>query len=211
MTAQIKVEGMTQGKATNLVSESLLSWAKDVRYVDGLQSLLQEALEQLLSRTHSTSTLEKGSWYASLLLYALVIVVPRGRSLGMQVLGLNFEDSQKHQPKRLPFAASLVALILGTGLIDWWATNRSQNEHTRVEQLRGNDRRRLHDLLRQQMLERANSTLSNAVPSSAQSTITPTSHFPLRGLDHFRRIVKVRLKIMHCYYLRIQGVDSHFL
>ncbi len=174
----------------HLVTESLLSWAKDVRYVRRIQSLLADAVEPHFSGI----VVSKGTWYTSYLLYVLLIVTRKGRTLGMQATGLQFAESRR-------VVDALLAIGISTWALDCWAMtgDRQSQRLSEAEGLRGSNRRRRHELLRQQMLQRA---------SSSQSTVThsnPSPHSSCNELSYWdrmamnvRTLIKVGLHI-HTY------------
>ena len=168
----------------HLITESLLSWAKDVRYVQSIQSLLASAAEPHFSR----SLVANGSWYASYLLYVLLIVARTGRTLGMQAAGLHFVDTGR----RL-ILSTLVVLGVTTWVLDWWATVQDRQIESQSEGLRGSDRQRRHQALRQEMLQRAST-------GSSQSTIIHSnlSSKNLRRSLHDRIMSLLRTSIKVC-------------
>ena len=164
MTDTNNETAITSGDDDHLVTESLLSWAKDVRYVQEIQSMLVQAAEPLLSGSSiAPSVLSKGAWFTSYLLYIMIVVGHKGRTLGMQTTGLRFFAENNHSGSSLSkrrIWGTLVALGLGTWVLDWWATKVDRESDMQSEGLRGSDRRRRHELLRQQMLHRSNSSCS---------------------------------------------------
>lgn len=149
----------------NLVTESLLSWAKDVRYVRAIQSLLAQASEPLLSHQLAPSTLTKGTWYTSYLLYVMIMMSCHGRTLGMKATGMEFATS-KTNSSRHGLIGALLALGATTWALDYWASKNDRQAESQSEGLRGNERQRRHELLRQQMLQRATSSQSTEVHSN---------------------------------------------
>lgn len=140
----------------SLVTESLLSLAKDARYVRSIQQLLEEAAEPLLSNSLVPSVLKKGTWYASYLFYVLMFVGRHGRTLGMKVTGIQFSTDNYCSKRRLTLA--LASLGVSALVADLWASKENLQQESQSDGLRGSDRQRRHELLRQQMLQRATSS-----------------------------------------------------
>lgn len=155
----------------DLISAGLLSWAKDVRYVNELQSLLVNAGDALVSGRLRRSVLTKGSWYASFLLYLIFVLGPKGKSLGMAASGLEFTSSMAGNSKeiRRSILATLLTVVAGVGALDWWASSKDREVVSASDDLRGIDRRQRHQMLRQQMFERSSgSTMASSNESAAQ-------------------------------------------
>ena len=146
---------------SGLVTESLLSFAKDVRYVQAIQSLLAQATEPLLSDSLTPSTLTKGTWYTSCLFYVLMMVGRHGRTLGMKATGLQFASNESYSKHRL--IGALLTLGAATVAPDLWASKDDRHAESQSEALRGNERQMRHEMLRQQMFQRAS--------GSSQSTL----------------------------------------
>lgn len=166
-----------------LIAQSLLSWAKDVRYVQYIQSLLASAAEP-----HITGSLvSNGSWYTSYLLYVLMIVAHTGRTLGMQATGLQFVDEGRRR-----VVSSLVVLGVTVWVLDWWATLHDRQIESQSEGLRGSERQRRHEALRQQMMERASTGSSQS--TTVHSNVVSKNHRRSshdRIMSIFRNSIKV--------------------
>jgi hypothetical protein len=143
MTEEPQSQGSEPAVPGDLVTESLLSWAKDVRYVGDIQDALRKALEP-----HSSyPEIETKTWYLAYLLYVLTVIRQKGRSLGMEATGLQFVRT------RIYPVVALTALGVGSWALHGFYSE--PNRPTTPEELRGTDRQRRHELLRQQMLERS--------------------------------------------------------
>ncbi len=91
MTRIDNVETSTNAEDTpiplDVIPESMLSLAKDARYIQLCQHLLQQILEPW-GRDPSSISINKDTWFLSSFLYVLLVVVPSGRTLGMEACGL---------------------------------------------------------------------------------------------------------------------------
>lgn len=183
MTSDETKETNTWRDGNHLITESLLSWAKDVRYVKAIQSLLSSAAEPHFMGTQVAS----GSWYISYLLYVIMIAARKGRTLGMQATGLQFVTTGR----RCIFGA-LVVLGVTAWVLDWWATFHDRQLDSQSEGLRGSDRQRRHQALRQQMLDRAStgSSQSTSIHSNLSSSKNLRRSFHDRIMSLFRNSIK---------------------
>ena len=146
----------------HLIPENLLSLAKDSRYVQQCQALVLHVMESLHRGGVPESQLQKDSWFLSLLLYILFVVFPNGgRTMGMDTCGLKFTQLTS----RLRVVASLLIPTCGLygfqRLMDNYdSAGIGTRDHDRTtpnmhrESLRGAERRRVYEALRQQMLRR---------------------------------------------------------
>jgi hypothetical protein len=165
----------------DLVPETLLSLAKDARYIQQCQALVKELIEPIIllqrggDRGHSSvEQLEKDSWVMSSLLYIVLLVVPNGgRTMGMDSLGLKFSQTSSSSLRRQKLVVGAMLLsIYGSYAFQRWLQRRSstttttagmdsttatsnQRNATNQEALRGSARRRMHEALREQMLQRS--------------------------------------------------------
>jgi hypothetical protein len=141
-------------------------------------------------RGHSSvEQLEKDSWVLSSLLYFVLLVMPNGgRTMGMDSLGLKFSQSSFSSLRRQKLVVGAMLLsIYGSYTFQRWLQRRSSTTATTAgmdsitatsnhryatnqEALRGSDRRRMHEALREQMLQR-----SREVPAQ-QNTRGQTTH-----------------------------------
>jgi len=156
MTEEQESQGSEQSVPGDLVSQSLLSWAKDVRYV----RQIQETLKSVFENYTLSPWVETQTWYMAYLLYVFAVVRRKDRSLGMEAAGLQFAPS-RNRP---------ILALAALGIASWALQNslsRGDGSAT-PDELRGSDRQRRHELLRQQMLERsvAHSQISFPQPSS---------------------------------------------
>lgn len=154
---------------TSTIPESLLSLAKDERYIHQCQILLDQLLESVSflflrpsgfggmglggdgnhidesneEQESSSIILKRRTWLISYLLYALLIVIPNGRTLGMELLNLQFSASCGPQKtdktsssttKNLLVRRRIIActlLTVGAG----WILDRLSRKKTSVQQL----------------------------------------------------------------------------
>jgi hypothetical protein len=153
---------------SELVAESLLSFAKDVRYLGQCSHLFQQAIESIMppNTARSESYIQKTSWFMSSLLYILLVIIPSGRTLGMEVCGLKFKTTQQQVVR------SLLTTTVGWYALDYLINRKTSTDLTQDrEDLRGNDRMEMHRRLRMRMLQRASSQQSSSdEPESAGIT-----------------------------------------
>ena len=196
------------GKASNehqdLIPESLLSLAKDVRYIQQCQILLQRILESFRLRGIPEEKLNKDCWFLSSMLYIIFLIFPNGgRTMGMDTCGLRFEQS----PSRIRLVGSLLISICGIYSFQRFIENPVGNvignhidgtNSSDREALRGDERRRAHEVLRQRMLQRSQaSTSSEETPSSVQYPESTQENSPStlggRGISHIVSSLKASL------------------
>eukprot|EP00934_Nitzschia_sp_Nitz4_P009375 Nitzschia sp. Nitz4//scaffold38_size140716//118163//118815//NITZ4_003168-RA/size140716-processed-gene-0.79-mRNA-1//-1//CDS//3329550141//9365//frame0 len=180
---------LREGPASNLVAESLLSMAKDNRYVSHIQFLLEQALQPFISRSFVPSLLNKTSWYVSQILYLMIVVGGKGRTLGMEATGLTFADKD-HRSQKIRTIGSLLGLATTMLLLQLWATAPEREEEAETEGLRGTDRRQRHEAMRQQMLRRANHG-NNSQRERQQGESSPTSTASGRFVEGLRQSIKI--------------------
>jgi len=169
------------GKRTNLdtndhVVDSLLAFAKDNRYINDLSMLLQKAIYPHI-QIHSNattqqelgedSTLQPEIDLLSRLIYALILL-SEGGTIGLEHLGISYQN--EGSKRRLHLYATLFALapyfIERVGGKEGWkglsrvrrrrilqADTMAMREGRGLEQLRGQDRRRVHEQMRRRMME----------------------------------------------------------
>lgn len=172
----------------DVLPESILSLSKDARYIQQCQDLLQKFLTSFLERKELIAAplpSDQGrklelqrvgkqiTWMVSCLLYML-ISARRGRTLGMETLGLAFmtvsDGSTKKEAQEIMRTRLRYSLFVGmslfltatSGLVsEFFSSEKSvesrdcNNQQTYQEGLRGRERRLIHERLRRQMLERA--------------------------------------------------------
>lgn len=182
----------------DVIPESLLALAKDSRYIRQCQELLEQVWQSLLggrqSHPSEQSALERRTWLLSYLLYVLFVVAPSGRSLGMQLCGLNFDDAASggggggfkdwrgaSTTQRLRFVGYLLMTAAAGFGLEYCASMRCHDDdgndgssaagRIRQERLRGNDRRQMHERLRRQMMERAGGVPSMTGFASDDATV----------------------------------------
>lgn len=186
-------EGQRNAIHNDVVPESLISLVKDSRYIQQCQELLEQICSSLLTGFGLSSeqdVLRRRTWLLSYLLYILLVVVPSGRSLGLHLFNLSFKDaiegdsgqgSVVTKRRRLYFVGKLLMTVLvGYGL-DYCATmrlhddgnngDRAAADRIRQENLRGDDRRQMHEKLRRQMMERARGHVEPVRTTSDDATI----------------------------------------
>ena len=230
---------MISGKVDDIddvIPESILSLAKDARYISQCQILLQQAFNAfLVVREQQQGVLSSSSlgingsgeggeqkqreilmrirkqttWYISFILYIYLVVIPTGKTLGMEACGLTFSNNDvvttnQTQPATTSTTTATaittrrncsilagVSLFLAAagGLIREYysaasihtssgitnnnnnndnndengrSDDNQQHQQTQQERLRGRERNMMHERLRRQMLERAESASASA-------------------------------------------------
>jgi peroxin-10 len=148
-----------ESSESNVVPESLLALAKDTRYVEECKILLLQVLRSVLPERRE-ELLDRDAWYLSVVLYNFLVILRKGRTLGMEICGLRYPDKisrWKVVAASLATASSIYALHRATA-------DSEDASGRRTEALRGTQRRQVYENQRQAMLQRANST-SDAVSS----------------------------------------------
>lgn len=186
-------DSSADGKDT--ISHSLLSVAKDARYIGQCYKLLLETMQSINkpspSRSSETVT-NRSSMLLSVVLYVLIVVRPSERTLGMEVCGLKFEKSRGLVRK------------LGLGLLGFYVldtvADKARNNHTIEDQeaLRGTNRMEMHRRLRRQMRERAQSQIQSSnitQPNPSQTARTePSNPLSQRLATLIKNFINVRSK-----------------
>jgi peroxin-10 len=142
-----------ENSESNVVPESLLALAKDTRYVEECKMLLLQVLRSVLPERRE-DLLDRDAWYLSVVLYNFLVVLRKGRTLGMEICGLRYPGEiarWKVVAASLATASSTYALHRATADIE-------DSSGPGTESLRGTQRRQIYENQRQAMLRRANST-----------------------------------------------------
>lgn len=174
-------ESSVGGKET--VSHSLLSTAKDVRYMEKCYRLLLENMQSIKQPSSSRSSeamIKRSSMLLSAVLYILIVIRPSRRTLGMEVCGVKFRNS------RQGLVRQLLSTVFGWYILDT-LVDKVRNNHTieNQESLRGTNRMEMHRRLRRQMMERAQShtqSLNDVQPNPSQTARNAISN------PHFQRL-----------------------
>jgi peroxin-10 len=149
---------------SNVVPESLLALAKDTRYVEECKILLLQVLRSVLPQRRE-DLLDRDAWYLSVFLYNFLVILRKGRTLGMEICGLRYPERiarWKVVAASLATASSIYALHRATA-------DGEDSSGPGTESLRGTHRRQVYENQRQAMLRRANSP-SDAVSSPMRNT-----------------------------------------
>lgn len=164
------------------VPHSLLSAAKDARYIKQCYELIMDVMQsfkQPLS-SRSEAAIKRSSLLISTIIYVMMVVLPSNRTLGMEVCGLQFKTSKQ----------GLVRKILST-ILGWYVLeiviDKARIDHPieTQESLRGTTRMEMHQRLRRQMMERAQiqTESSNDMQfDHSQTTRNETLRSPLQQL-----------------------------
>ena len=143
-----------------MVPDSLLAFAKDHRYIHQCRELLQGVFQQV----DNDSTV---LWWWSALVYGTLVVGRKGRTLGMEFVGLEHAKLSPWQRRM-----GLSALVAGWALSlrQCMMLERSQLEEQRHESLRGAARLHFHLQQQRAMLQRAARTTTVESPSVESSS-----------------------------------------
>jgi hypothetical protein len=150
-------------ESQDLVPDSLLAFAKDHRYIRQCRDLLQGVFQQDDSENADL-------WWWSALVYGTLVVGRKGRTLGMQFVGLEHAKLSPWQ-RRMGLAALTAGWALS--LRQCMMLERSQQEEQRHEALRGAARLHFHQQQRRAMLQRASRTTAAESSSVESSNTTP--------------------------------------
>jgi hypothetical protein len=176
---------------SNVVPESLLALAKDARYVEECKTLLLKVLRSVLPERRE-DLLDRDAWYLSVILYNLLVILRKGRTLGMEICGLRYPERiarWKVVAASLATASSIYALHRATA-------DREDASAPRTESLRGMDRRQFYESQRQAMLRRADTT-PNVVSSPTRNTLSSgqqVSAAPLSIRERMRELIRKLLQ-----------------
>ena len=173
-----------------VVPDALLAAAKDNRYIRNLSSLLSQVISPHVSTRgagEATASLQPEISLLARIFHAW-IVLNEGKSLGLEHSGLSYRShSLRIRIFTLLYTLSPY-LIQRAGRNGWGDMRNIQsslsvswqptgNQAVEREQLRGEERRRLHEDMKRRMLERAldnNNTQSDGIESQTQA-IQPTT------------------------------------
>ena len=153
---------MEEQESSSDLPDSLLAFAKDHRYIRRCQDLLKTVFERDVDAADL--------WWWSALLYATLVVGRKGRTLGMEFVGLKHSELSPLQQRMGKFA-----LFAGWAL--WMRQclriERCHVEEQRHERLRGAARQYFYQQQRRAMLQRATRSTTE-VEASAQP-LNPSS------------------------------------
>ena len=132
----------------DLVPDSLLAFAKDHRYLEACQDLLEKVLVAP----------KEEAWWWSLLLYAtLVVRRNNGTTLGMNFMGLQPANSSIAQRRLFHIALAAGWAVWARRCILRMKYNSPEEEEQRHEELRGAARQYFYREQRRAMMQRAQS------------------------------------------------------
>jgi Ring finger domain len=222
---------MTQEEENAIIPESLMALAKDARYLEDVKRLLMQVLGQswwqwpwrttteeeaddsgTINHHREEMVVEMDAWLVSALLYALLVVAKRGKTLGMEATGLAYASATTtslQQPRRPTLVswsiatASLIYILRRITLERSSASSATQ----RMDSLRGNRRRLVFEEQRQAMLQRAqqqqqphhqqeqallssSSSSSSSFPNTIRSPDSPASDRSRLWTRFVRQIVQ---------------------
>jgi hypothetical protein len=173
-----------ESSESDVVPEGLLALAKDTRYVEECKILLQQVLRSVLPERRE-DLLDQDAWYLSLILYNFLVILRRGRTLGMEICGLRYPERiarWKVVAASLATASSIYALHRVTA-------DGENSSGPGTGSLRGAQRRQFFENQRQAMLRRANST-PEVVSSPMRNADQQVSPAILLISDSASRMVK---------------------
>ena len=108
-----------------------------------------------------------------------MVVGLKGRSLGMYSAGLRPVDTAGRPLTRRHVAFSLAALGAALRWLDWWRIKRGDQSGS-YSDLRGDERQRRHEELRQQMLQRRTSPVVHPAAETEDPSGIGTDRCPSR-------------------------------
>lgn len=161
----------------DLVPDSLLAFAKDNRYMRQCQDLLQ----QVFSDTKNMDT-----WWWSALLYATLVVGRKGKTLGMEFMGLQHAQLSTVQ-KRVAQAVLAAAWALWIRQFVRLERDQGVEEEQRHERLRGAARQYFYEQQRRAMMQRASPSANDQAPNQVFNPLEPISN-DRSSMDWMERI-----------------------
>jgi peroxin-10 len=164
-----------ESSESNVVPEGLLALAKDTRYVEECKILLLQVLRSILPERRE-DLLDRDAWYLSVILYNFLVVLRKGRTLGMEICGLRYPE----RIARWKVLAASVATASSIYALHRVTADGEDSSGPGTESLRGTQRRQIFENQRQAMMRRANSTteaVSSPMRNAGQqvSTTAPSS------------------------------------
>lgn len=153
-----------------LVPEALLAAAKDARYIGECRTLIQQLLETFGCSDENIATA------ASSILYSLLVFLPRGRTLGMEVTGLKL-DRVHYRLVALSVASSFATYAL--------SKIKAAQEEDSTESLRGASRRAVFLRQREVMVGRTQQTSMGETRENASNR----GSAPQNRIKAFLRII----------------------
>lgn len=177
-----------ESSESNMVPESLLALAKDTRYVEECKVLLLQVLRSVLPERRE-DLLDRDAWYLSVILYNFLVILRKGRTLGMEICGLRYPEriaSWKVVAASLATASSIYAVHRATA-------DSEDSSGPGTESLRGTQRRQVYENQRQAMLRRANAT-SDAASLPMRNTGQQISAAPSSIRERIRELIRKLLQ-----------------
>lgn len=177
----------------NVLAESFLALAKDGRYLATATHLVAQILERLRPEYYATSSATTtDAWFMSALLYALLVLRRKGKTLGMEVVGLDY-DGEKSSSRRRELSLRSVGGVTLIYLCHRLARSRTQSD---AADLRGSQRMQAHQRHRRAMIQRSqqHSSSSGAVIVSStdqarDGALLMARHIPENVRKYCQRLV----------------------
>jgi len=200
----------SMSSSSNIIPESLLSLAKDERYIYQCQNLLEQVMESFSFLFYNNSSdsnsdnsggneeerrlvLKRRTWLMSYLLYALLVVIPDGKTLGMDALSLQYHligqsngngtTAITTRINQLALRNRLMAMMLFT-VGGGWVLDRLLVELKRRSTSRGNG------------ASNNNPSLTGPTPLSIASSNTNNNNEHLRGQDRREQFERLRRQML---------------
>jgi hypothetical protein len=155
-----------------LVPEVLLAAAKDARYIDECRTLVQQVLDAFGRSDEGTAAA------VSSILYALLVFLPKRKTLGMEATGVTL-DKWQYKMVALSVATSFGAYALSKRI--------AAQEEESTESLRGASRRDVFLRQRAAMTSRTSQTNSGPVAAAEDSRRFSTSQYRIQA---FLRMIR---------------------
>lgn len=163
-------------ESEDLIPESLLAIAKDSRYIQECCEVVVEIWHRWCPRQRREN-LERDAWFWSLVLYIVLVVGSRGRTLGMEALGLSYINRDASRTSS-SFISRFKLLSTSLGLVAAVYLLQSQTSETdatreRVENLTGSSRRDFFEAQRRAMIQRSRQPSSDSSETLVRSQSMP--------------------------------------
>lgn len=172
------------------LAESFLAMAKDCRYVASATHLMIQILEHGL-RDLDVRDLQVDAWYASSLLYCLLVLGRKAKTLGMDITGLEYKgcasaSSLSINAKRRLWLRSMAG-ISTLYFLHRWARPKNRpddNNNSNTAGLRGSSRREAFQNRRRAMIERSQQQQQQGhATTSSRTAAEPNPSRRERGAD----------------------------
>lgn len=146
-----------------VIPESLLAAAKDHRYVKECERLLLLVGQEIGISRQKMKRWERTAEFSASLLYILTILARKKRTAGMEVCGIEYS-----KPSHTVFGAVFSAIGIYIVRLVGATSEASRDQDNHRESLSGQNRRRAFEQQHQDMIQRANASLSISSATASQ-------------------------------------------